>query len=131
VGDTPLVWTVDFDQTRIFYDRDGQHLLYKLSMPERSPIRLKDFQPYIPMPLLTLSSKQVLLFSSTAAAPCGVVPDALLSLVYRLSTDYERKWQSAGLTTYHYDIHCPAMGIVSCFTLNVSIQKIPQRLLHQ
>jgi hypothetical protein len=83
------------------------------------------------MPPPALRSKQVLISSSTAAAPCDIVPDALFNLVYRLSSDYERNWQSAGLTTDRYGIHCLAMGILSCFTLNVSIREIPRRLIHR
>jgi hypothetical protein len=81
------------------------------------------------MPLPTLKSKQVLLSSSTAAAPYDVVSDALFNLVHRLSTEYKLNWQSADLTTDRCGIHCLAMGILSC--LNVSIQKISRRLLHQ
>jgi hypothetical protein len=131
VGDTPLVWTIDFDQNRIFYDRDGQHLLFEFSMPERTPIRLRDFQPYIPMPLPSLRPKQVLAAGSEAAAPPDVVPNALFDLVYRLATDYEHNWRISNLTTERYGLHCLAMGILSCFTLNVSIQEIPTWLLRR
>jgi hypothetical protein len=126
-GDTPPVWTLDLDQNRIFYDRDGQHLFYEFSIPERTPIRLKDFQTYVPMPLPSLTSKQVSLASSLAAAPRDVIPEALFDLVYRLASDYEYNWQSAGLTNERYGLHCLAMGILSCFTLNVSVQEISPR----
>ena len=39
VSDTPLVWTVDFDQDRIFYDRDGLHLVYEFTLPLREPLK--------------------------------------------------------------------------------------------
>jgi hypothetical protein len=130
-GDTPLVWTLDLDQNRMFYDRCGQHLFYEFSMPEKTPIRLRDFKPYVPMPLPGLTSKQVFLASSLAAAPRDVVPHALFNLVYRLASDYEHNWRSTGLTTERYGLHCLAMGILSCFTLNISSQEIPCKLLRR
>ncbi|KAH7066827.1 hypothetical protein BKA63DRAFT_523242 [Paraphoma chrysanthemicola] len=123
-GDCPLVWTVDFNQNRIFYDRDGQHLVYQFSMPERHALRLKNFQPYVPMQLPTLHSTEALVACSKDSAPPDVVPHALFDLVYRLAADYEHNWRSSGLTVDRYGLHPLAMGILSCFTLNITVQKV-------
>jgi hypothetical protein len=124
MSDTPLVWTVDFDRNRIFYDREGHHLTWNFSLPEHLPIRLTDFQPYTPMQLPIASSKQVSSMCSTKAAPQDDAPQVLFDMVYRLASDYERTWRTAGLTIKRYGLHPLAMGILSCLTMNFDMRKI-------
>jgi hypothetical protein len=123
-GDMPLVWTVDFDQDYILYDRDDQHRLYRFSMPEKCPLRFRQFQHYIPMHLPIHHSKQAAEICSPAAAPRDTVPNGLFNLVYRLVKDYEHNWRTSGFTIERDGLHHLAMGILSCFTLNFSVQKI-------
>ncbi|KAH4612139.1 hypothetical protein HBI73_021320 [Parastagonospora nodorum] len=124
MGDMPLVWTVDFDQNRIFYDREGQHLMYEFSIPEKLPIRLRDFRPYIPMQLPVASTNYMSRISSMTAAPRDDVPEVLFDLVYRFASDYESNWRTSGLTIERYGVHSLAMGILSCFTMKFDMQKL-------
>ncbi|KAF2033994.1 hypothetical protein EK21DRAFT_57514, partial [Setomelanomma holmii] len=128
--DVPLVWTVDFDQDRVFYDRYGQHLLYRFSMPEKYALRLRFFESYTPLQLPVLESQQMATLKSLAAAPCEVVPEALVDLVHRLASDYEHNWRESGLHVQRYGLHPLAMGVLSCFTLNFRVQKICSNNLH-
>lgn len=128
MGDTPLVWTVDFDQNRIFYDREGSHLTYDFSIPEKLPIRLRDFRPYIPMQLPIASTKHMSRICSLTAAPRDEVPEVLFDLVYRFASDYESNWRTSGLTVERYGLHSLAMGILSCFTMNFDMQKLSAHL---
>jgi hypothetical protein len=125
--DMPLVWTVDFDQNRIFYDREGQHLMYEFSLPEKLPIRLRDFQSYVPMQLPTVVSRVMSNTCSMDSAPQDVVPEALFNLVYRFASDYEQNWRASGLTIERYGLHHLAMGILSCFTMNFNVRKLSAR----
>jgi len=129
-GDTPLVWTVDLNQTRIFYDREGLHLVHEFSLPWKGPLRLRHFQTYIPAELPPQICKQSSMICSHAAAPRDVVPKTLYDLVYRMVTDYEHNWRGSGLTVERYGMHHLAMGILSCFTLNFEVQKIGWRNTH-
>jgi hypothetical protein len=123
--DMPLVWTVDFDQNRIFYDRENQHLMYEFSLPEKLPIRLRDFQSYVPMELPTTISRVMSNMCSMDSAPQDVVPEALFSLVYCFASDYEKNWRASGLTIERYGLHHLAMGILSCFTMNFNVWTFP------
>ncbi|KAH7081088.1 hypothetical protein FB567DRAFT_532434 [Paraphoma chrysanthemicola] len=128
--DCPLVWTVDFNEDRAFYDRDGQHLVYQFSMPERHALRHKDFQSYSPMQLPILHLTEAQAACSTDSAPRDVIPQTLFDLVYRFATDYERNWQTSSLTDDRYGLHPLALGILSCFTLNITTQKVAAANLH-
>jgi len=129
-GDTPLVWTVDLDRGRIFYDRDGVHLVYNIKAPQRRPLRIRDFDRYVPLEVPILSSKQSSKICSYAAAPRDVVPDRLYRLVYRIASDYERNWREAGFSVQRDGLHHLAMGLLSCFTLELDVQQVERFDLH-
>lgn len=124
MGDMPLVWTVDFDRNLVFYDREGQHFTYEFSLPEKVPIRLRHFQPYVPMQLPIARSREMSRLCSMDAAPQDEIPEVLFDFIYRLASDYEHNWRSSGLTIQRYGLHHLAMGILSCFTMNFHVRTV-------
>ncbi|KAF2874050.1 hypothetical protein BDV95DRAFT_320326 [Massariosphaeria phaeospora] len=127
--DTPEVWTVDFDQNRIFYDKHGLHLMYDFTLPS-SPIRLYRFKHYTPLPHPIRVPKPSPTMHSLDMAPLDVIPQQLFDLVYRLVSDYHNNWTTAGFTTEDYGLQHLAMGILSCFTLNFTTQAVCSENLH-
>jgi hypothetical protein len=130
VSDTPLVWAVDLDRNIVFYDRDGQSLMYDFLVPESGPLQLRHFRPYAPTVLSHYSCKQSSMICSPAAAPRDVVPEQLYRLVYRMATDYEHSWRMFGLAIESHGLNHFAMGILSCFTLNFEVRKVIGLNLH-
>jgi hypothetical protein len=82
------------------------------------------------MQLPTLYSKEISASCSVDAGPQDVIPEARLDLVYRLAADYEHNWRSSGLTVNRYGLQPLAMGVLSCFTLNFTVQKVAALSLH-
>ena len=116
--DHPQVWTIDFDQDRIFLDRNDVHLVHYFRLPYGlTELCTEDFVPYKPIDLPLWTPKQLSL-SWTPICP-DVVPLQLFDLVYRLVSDYHNSWR-----TYGYSINSSSglqklgFGILSCFTLN-------------
>ncbi|CAO2652379.1 Nn.00g006620.m01.CDS01 [Neocucurbitaria sp. VM-36] len=126
-GDTPLVWTIDFDQNRLFYDRDGMHLVYHFSLPDGKPIRLRHFRPYIPIQLPIKPLMHSAAICSQLSAPPDTIPLQLFDFVYRIVSDYEFNWRINKFTTERYGLQQLANGLLSCFTLNFKAQKIPPK----
>ncbi|KAF1844224.1 uncharacterized protein K460DRAFT_388097 [Cucurbitaria berberidis CBS 394.84] len=129
-GQTPLVWTVDFDQNRIFYDRDGMHLVHYFRLPDERPLRLRQFrhyipsQPYAPMQLPMTAANPSTSKFKRISAPRNTIPPQLFDFVYRLAHDYEVNWRTSKFTTESYGLQQLANGILSCFTLNFRTQEI-------
>ncbi|KAF2124796.1 hypothetical protein P153DRAFT_127388 [Dothidotthia symphoricarpi CBS 119687] len=127
-GDSPPVWTIDFDQDRVFFDQDGRHLTYQFIYHEIRPSRLlRLFQPYTPMQLPIMRTQTA---SSLAAAPRNVIPQQLFDLTYRMATDYERNWREANYTIERCGLQQIAMGLLSCFTLNFTTMRIVPLNIH-
>lgn len=114
-ADRPQVWTVDFDQDRIFLDREDLHLVHPFSLPEVYSIRIERFEPYTPADLPPWKPKQL----RTSWTLPDVIPQQLFDLVYRLVSDYYHSWYGR-----KFSIESPrglqqlGFGILSCLTLN-------------
>lgn len=112
------------DQGRIFYDREGVHLMFESPLPANHSLKLRHFQPYVQIELPMHRSKQMTTVCSPMVAPSDTIPQSLYDLVYGLAKDYEYNWRSSGFTAERDGLHHLAMGILSCFTLNIDPDKI-------
>jgi hypothetical protein len=84
----------------------------------------------MPRELPLQSSKQLSKMCSCAAAPRDVVPDRLYRVVYRLASDYERNWRESGFSIQRDGLHNLALGLLSCFTLELDVQQVDRFDIH-
>ncbi|KAF2789438.1 hypothetical protein K505DRAFT_328237 [Melanomma pulvis-pyrius CBS 109.77] len=114
-ADHPQVWTVDFDQERVFLDRENLHLVHPCSRYGMFKLRIERFEPYTPADLPPWKPTQL---HRCWTLP-DVIPQQLFDLVYRLVSDYYRSWYGR-----RFSIESPrglqqlGFGLLSCLTLN-------------
>ena len=111
----PRVWTVDFDQGRLFLDRPFHHKTMTFEIPLLQPVNIYWLPKYTP-DLLPLPSYGPSLIDFSWKPP-DIIPLQLFNLVYRLVFDYYHNWMNNSWRSTEISQQL-AFGILSCFTLN-------------
>jgi hypothetical protein len=109
------VWTVDFDQARIYLDRDDYHYVHDFPRSAHSDsLTIPRFRPCTPVDLPIWKPRVLLSWT-----PPDVIPQQLFDLVYRLVADYHANWRGRGYSANTADkLQKLGFGVFSCFTLN-------------